>query len=220
MLPLKTFSIIGEEKLGNEEYRKIIDAQSSIYDQKRVERYFTITSRIFKKLIPKGSSVIEIGSGTGRYVIDFGKNGRHAVGIDYSKKMIEAARKNAKKESIDCRFILADAEKNIIINETFDFALLIGNWEYFNNPVAVLENVKKILKPNGTIIISTLNIYSWPLIYFLEKTGIKKLSPAFWHFNSIPSRLKKYAKKAGYKISKIFFSFYFIDKIYILTRIR
>jgi len=204
--------------MGNEKYKKIIDKQSEIYDRKRVEDYFLRTSKVFKKLIPQGKSVIEIGSGTGLYVLDFIKHNRDAIGIDYSQKMVDISKRNAKKEKINCKFILADAEKKLPFKRKFDFALLIGNWEYFEKPVKVLENISQILNKDGKIIISTLNIFSWPLIFFLEITKIKKLSPAFWHFNSIPSRVKRYAKKAGFVIEESFFNYFFIDKVYMLKR--
>ncbi|MBW2981189.1 class I SAM-dependent methyltransferase [Candidatus Woesearchaeota archaeon] len=204
--------------MGNEKYKKIVDRQSRIYDKERVKGYFLKTSKVFKKLIPKGKSVLEIGSGTGLYTIDFIKNGRHAAGLDYSKKMVEISKKNAKKAKVKCKFIHADAEKQINMKEKFDFALLIGNWEYFNNPTKVLTNISKVLKKEGKIIISTLNIFSWPLITLLEKTGIKKLSPAFWHFNSISNGIRKDAKKAGFFVEKSFFNYYFIDKVYVLKR--
>ena len=205
--------------MGNEEYKKIVDKQSEMYDKERVKSYFLKTSKRFKKLIPKGKSVLEIGSGTGLYVIDFIKSGRYAVGLDYSKKMVKIAKKDAEKAKVKCRFIHADAEERIKLNDKFDFALLVGNWEYFDNPVKVLNNISKVLKKDGKIIISTLNIFAWPLITFLEKTGIKKLSPAFWHFNSVPSRIRRYAKMAGFFIEKRFFNYYFIDKVYILKKI-
>ena len=204
--------------MGNEGYKKIIDEQSSIYDRERVKNYFLKTSSVFRKKIPRGNSVIEIGSGTGHYVIDLVKNGRSAVGIDYSKKMVDISRKNAARQKTSCQFLYADAEKNIPLKQKFDYALLIGNWEYFDNPIKVLENIDKVLKKDGKVIISTLNIFSWPLITFLEKTGIKKLSPAFWHFNSIPSRLRRYAKSAGFFVGESFFNYYFLDKVYILKR--
>jgi SAM-dependent methyltransferase len=163
--------ITGEKllKMGNEEYRKIVDEQSKVYDGKRVKGYFLKTSKVFKKLIPKGSSVIEIGSGTGLYCIDFLKNGRYAVGIDYSEKMNEIAKINADKEGVKCDFLYSDVEEKIRLDKKLDYALLIGNWEYFKNPVKVLHNIDNVLNKDGKIIISTLNIFSWPLILFLKK---------------------------------------------------
>lgn len=204
--------------MGNKEYLQIIEQQSSIYDKERVQHYFLKTSRIFKGIIFPGSSVLEIGSGTGYYVIDFAKHGRDAVGIDYSGSMVEIAKRNAKKAGVSCEFLYADAEKDIPLKRRFDFVFLLGNWEYFNDPIAVLRNSEKVLAPHGRIIISTLNVLSWPLITFLEKTGIKKLSPAFWHFHSLPSRVRRYARIAGFTVERSFFNYYLLDKVYILKR--
>jgi ubiquinone/menaquinone biosynthesis C-methylase UbiE len=110
--------------MGNDEYLKIIDKQSSVYDKERLGNYFGKTIKTFKKLIPKGSSAIEIGSGTGLYVIHLNECGRPTVGIDYSKKMVDIAKRNAKKEGINCKFLLADAEKELSIDQKFDFVLL------------------------------------------------------------------------------------------------
>ena len=202
--------------MGNKGYLSIIDKQSSVYDKTRVKDYFLKTSKIFKSIIPKGSSVLEVGSGTGHYVLDLIKNNRFAEGFDYSLKMVQIAKKNARHQKIKAHFFYSDVEKEIKTNKKFDYALLIGNWEYFDKPIIALKNIKKVLNKDGKIIISTLNIFSWPLITLMELTGLKKLKPAFWHFNSIPRRLKNYAKKAGLKVEKSFFNYYFIDKIYIL----
>ena len=204
--------------MGNEEYKKIIDNQSGIYDKQRVNLYFIKTSNLIKELVPKGKTVIEIGSGTGLHIIDLVKTGRYGIGVDYSKKMISISNQNARKAGVDCKFILADVENSIPLKQKFDYAVLIGPWEYFENPARVLQNIKKILNKNGKVIINTHNMLFWPLIAFCEKIGIKKLSHTFWYFNSIKSRLKKYAKNAGFVIEKSLFNYYFLDKVYILKK--
>lgn len=205
--------------MGNEGYKRIIDKQSRIYDKQRVKHYFKKTIRDFLRIIPRGKSVLDVGSGTGLYVIEFIKKGRPAVGLDYHRKMIDISKKNAKHAGVKADFILCDVEENVPLNQRFDYALFVGNWEYFDNPVKVLLNVKRVLRDGGKVIISTPNMLAYPIIVLLEKLGLK-LAPAFWHFNSIPSRIKGYAKEAGFFIEGSFFNYYFFDKVYMLKNIN
>ncbi len=203
--------------MGNEEYKKIVDKQSKVYDKNRIRHYFTKTSDNFLRIIPRGKTILDAGSGTGLYTIKFIKNGRPTVGIDYNKKMINIAKRNAKSAGVKCNFILGDIENKISLKQKFDYALFVGNWEYFENPEKVLLNVKKSLHEGGIVIISTPNMLAFPIIILLEKLRLK-LAPAFWHFNSRSDKIRKLAKKAGFKLEKTMFGYYGLDKIFILQK--
>lgn len=84
----------------------------------------------FKELIDNktitGFSSLDLGCGTGQKSIYLAKHGfRKVVGVDISKRAIEFAKQAAKRESVECKFIHADATKWEFIsnNQTFDFIL-------------------------------------------------------------------------------------------------
>lgn len=53
-------------------------------------------------------NIINYGCGTGRHDIELGKMGYQCTGIDMSRLMIDIARKNAEKESVDINFFVSD----------------------------------------------------------------------------------------------------------------
>ena len=86
--------------MGNERYKKIIDKQSKIYDRDRVKHYFIKTSDNFLRIIPEGKSILDAGCGTGLYTIKFIKNGRPAIGVDFSKEMVDISKKMLNKQEL------------------------------------------------------------------------------------------------------------------------
>ncbi len=203
--------------MGNERYKKIIDKQSKIYDRDRVKHYFIKTSDNFLRIIPEGKSILDAGCGTGLYTIKFIKNGRPAIGVDFSKEMVDISKKNAEQAGIKCDFILCDIERGISINHKFDYVLLGGNWEYLENPENVLMNIRKVLRNGGKVVINTPNMLAFPLIVLLEKLKLK-LAPAFWHFNSSSGNIKKLSENTGFKLERTMFGYYGLDKIFILRK--
>ncbi|HII17022.1 TPA: class I SAM-dependent methyltransferase [Candidatus Woesearchaeota archaeon] len=203
--------------MGNEGYKDIIESQSTNYDKQRVKHYFKKTFSFFLSLIPEGSRVLDVGCGTGQYSIGLAKHGRPCDGVDYSRKMIEIAAKNAQSAHAACGFALCDVEKGVTLNGPYDYALFVGNWEYFDNPCAVLRNVSSVLRPQGSIIISTPNMLAYPIIRWLELLHLK-MAPAFWHFHSWRKSIKKAADGAGLRVAAVYWGFYGLDRVYSLRK--
>lgn len=83
-----------------------MDSKASERDEwiKRNEYYYKDLIKFLKFNIPEGSSILEIGSGTG-YILNCLKPGR-GVGIDISGEMV----KRAKEKYSHLEFIQMDAE--------------------------------------------------------------------------------------------------------------
>src|SRR4051812_31037801 len=69
----------------------------------------------------KGSSILEIGSGTGNLAKRFNQNNQNYQGLDYSDDMIAIARQRNK----DCSFTQGDM-RNFKLNTLFDAILITG----------------------------------------------------------------------------------------------
>ncbi|HHT9113266.1 MAG: methyltransferase domain-containing protein [Planctomycetes bacterium] len=100
-----------------------------------------------KKFIPKTGKGMEIGVGTGRFSIPFGIK----VGVESARAMAEIARKRgirvyeAKAEHLPCR------------DNSFDFALMVTTLCFLENPLKALQEIRRILKPAGKVIIGMLD---------------------------------------------------------------
>lgn len=79
--------------------------------------YHRRLSQVYRHLIPEGSSVLEIGCGSGRLLASL--KASRAVGIDFSSVMLE----QAQQQHPECEFINADAHSQAL-EEKFDFVIL------------------------------------------------------------------------------------------------
>jgi ubiquinone/menaquinone biosynthesis C-methylase UbiE len=105
----------------------------------------------------EGKEVLDFGCGDGRYSLllkEMGTN--HVTGLDVSQKMIDLAKKKAKRE-IGVDFIVADGMQVPLESERVD--LILSNFvvHYFSDSEALLKELSRILKING-IFIGTFNV--------------------------------------------------------------
>ena len=112
-----------------------------------------------RKFIPKTGEGIEIGVGTGRFSIPFGIK----VGVEPARAMAEIARKRG------ISVYEAKAEHLPFQDNSFDFALMVTTLCFLENPSQVLQEMKRILKHTGKIVIGMLDEDSKPGKHCEEK---------------------------------------------------
>jgi len=126
------------------------DRESNIYDATRfVENawYRRINEEAFNILRKylKGKTVLELGCGTGWFIIFCAKKGFHCTAIDISPQMIERAKKNISRSGVDprlIRLIQGDVEDpSLYEEESYDDVICIKSFAFFPNPVKVVRNV-------------------------------------------------------------------------------
>lgn len=156
-----------------ENYFNVYDNLNELYP------YQEIIDLFIKILNPKDDDfVLDIGSGTGNFYLRFMKHTRNITGIDSSK---EGVRIHLKKEP-SSNIILHDITLGLPFNDsTFDKI-------YSNNTIYTLNNdkrkfifneIKRILKPGGKVVISNLNkdfnpfnIYIDHILISIKKIGL------------------------------------------------
>jgi len=122
--------------------------------------------KFLKFNIPEGSSILEIGSGTG-YILNCLKPGR-GVGIDISGEMV----KRAKEKYSHLEFIQMDAE-NITLEEKFDFIIILDTIGYFEDVQKVFQELHKVSTSSTRIIITYHNFLWQPFITLAEFLRLK-----------------------------------------------
>lgn len=96
--------------------------------------------------------LIELGCGTGNYVIYFSKTGFDATGVDIAENAIEIARKSALKAGATCRFVAADVLGALPeVKDKYDFAY---DWELLHHIFPedrekYVRNIHRLLNPDG-----------------------------------------------------------------------
>jgi len=112
-----------------------------------------------------GSSILDVGCGTGRHSIELAKRGYIMTGVDISGGMLEEARKAAEVAGVSVNLVKADASQTVF-NHKFDaaiclcegaFALLANHDDPYKHDMQILGNISAALKPGAPFILETLN---------------------------------------------------------------
>ncbi|MDP2815170.1 MAG: class I SAM-dependent methyltransferase, partial [Rectinemataceae bacterium] len=99
-------------------------------------------------------NLVDLCCGQGRHSMELaGRGYQHVTGIDRSRYLIRVARKRAKNSQFKVVFSEGDARKIRLPESSHDCVFLMGNsFGYFEreeDDKAVLEAIKRVLKPGG-----------------------------------------------------------------------
>ncbi|HNU78687.1 MAG: glycosyltransferase [Prolixibacteraceae bacterium] len=138
--------------------------------RKKNRSYHRLLEEYYSFFIPRGSKVLELGSGTGDLLAAVAPE--YGVGLDFSREMITLAR----QRHPELHFVEADAE-DYHFTEKFDYILLSDLVGSLWDVQKVFENMRNASHDRTRIIISNYN-YLWePLIQMGERLGFKQKQP-------------------------------------------
>jgi ubiquinone/menaquinone biosynthesis C-methylase UbiE len=110
-----------------------------------------------------GDRVLDVCCGTGAQVIEYGRRGILAVGIDIDKRMLDTALKNKKRlDAVNTSFSLADATALPFDDDSFDYVSISFALHDKERAIRnrVISEMKRIVKPEGALVLID---YSVPL---------------------------------------------------------
>jgi len=111
-----------------------------------------------KKLKPfAGLDFLDVGCGGGLMSVPMHFLGANVTGIDAGAKNIEAAKAYAKRKNLPINFVYTTAEDLEKTGVKFDVILAMEVIEHVANYKFFLKKLASMLKPNGVLIISTIN---------------------------------------------------------------
>jgi SAM-dependent methyltransferase len=100
-----------------------------------------------------GASLLDLGTGTGTLARGFALRGCRVTGIDPAAEMLKQAQEMDKQAGVEIEYHVAKAEVTKMPDSSFDIVTAGQCWHWFDRPKTAQE-VKRILKPSGTIIIA------------------------------------------------------------------
>lgn len=106
--------------------------------------------------------ILDLCCGHGRHSLELARRGfKNVEGLDRSRYLIQKAKTLAKKEGLEIKFREGDARDLPYPNDSFDVVMILGNsFGYFDSiqdDLRVLEEVFRVLKPWGRILIDIAN---------------------------------------------------------------
>lgn len=137
------------------------------------QQWFAKEKEYLRRIIKPNSRVLDVGCGDGRSIFDVLPVTKNVVGVDHDERAVVGARKNF----VDCpsvEFLEASAAAMPFGDSNFDFIICMGTFANFaDEKVAVLKEMRRVLKSSGKIIIS---VYSEDA--FEERMRLYKSSSA------------------------------------------
>jgi len=131
----------GERPLVKSAYRSIIASVIARYK--------------FASDLAKGKTVLDIGCGTGIGLDLLAESADVVVGTDYSEETVEYARENNYKANLT--FKVMDCRDLKFNDGEFDLVTSFNLIEHIHGQEKFIQEVKRVLKPNGIFICSTPN---------------------------------------------------------------
>jgi len=139
------------------------------------------------------SSLLDVGCGSGLFVLSAKKHGFKAKGIDLSQKMISYG-----KNKFNLDLSIKDFLK---MNEKFDNITMRHFLEHTKNPSQCIKKAKSLLKKDGLLFIKVPNIESFA--FSISGKRWNWLSPPAHLFFFSPKTITKLLEKQGFTIRKI-----------------
>jgi len=133
----------------------------------------------FQKYLKKSDKVLDLGCGSGQYILKIAPKVKMCFGLDIDKKSISQAQQETKEKLFkNIKFFIFDANKKLpFANNYFDKVIVSDVLEHLEKRGFVLSQIKRVLKKNGLLLLVTDNSEtSWKkiqkslgLFYYADK---------------------------------------------------
>lgn len=199
------------EKLGSyyesEDYISHTDSKKSLFDRiYQLVKIYTISKKV--KLVTEfleidsQNSILDIGCGTGDFLVACQKNGYEVNGVEPNEKPNLISKS---KLEIDIHQDISE-----INSQKFDTITMWHVLEHVPNLEEYIYNLKQLLKPNGTLFVAVPNYKSFDANYYGKFWAAYDVPRHLWHFSqkSIELLFKKQQMKIVKTKPMLFDSFY------------
>jgi SAM-dependent methyltransferase len=114
----------------------------------------------------RGDKVLEVGCGTGCDLLQFARNGAHAVGIDITPAHIRLAQQRVDNLAQVC---FGDATAIPFGDASFDYVYSCGVLHHLDDPGAMVAEILRVLRPGGRFNVHVYALWSYvPVVLFFQ----------------------------------------------------
>ncbi|MFX1533201.1 MAG: class I SAM-dependent methyltransferase [Promethearchaeota archaeon] len=127
---------------------------------KRNKRIAKIHVDSLSKLGFKKGRILEAGCGSGDIAIELTRAFPEAevIGLDLSEPLLEMAQKSAEEAGLSdrCSFKKGNLEAMPFEDDSFDIVVTLNTLHVLDNPVAMLDEIERVLAPSGILQLSDI----------------------------------------------------------------
>jgi ubiquinone/menaquinone biosynthesis C-methylase UbiE len=111
---------------------------------------------ILDKSLPLSGNILEIGTGKGHFALSLAKRGFSFTSVDISAQEQAIARLNLEYFHLEKQadFRIEDARRLGFPDKSFDSILSINTFHHLQNPLQALNEILRLLRPSGKIVLS------------------------------------------------------------------
>jgi ubiquinone/menaquinone biosynthesis C-methylase UbiE len=103
----------------------------------------------------EGERILDVACGMGAWDLKLAKERCKVCGVDRSEDEIKNAKRLAEMRGLPCDFVIGSAEDLPYRENYFDKVVCSSSLEHFKNDVKALEEMHRVLKSNGTVVLTT-----------------------------------------------------------------
>lgn len=180
----------------SEDYISHTDGKKSLFEKiYQIAKSYNLNQKL--KLIKEttqGKLILDYGCGAGDFLLHMKNNGYEVMGMEPNEKAQEISRRKIGKDHV----VNCELKE---INRKFDIITMWHVLEHIPNLNETIEELKKHLNKNGTLIIAVPNHLSYDSNYYKKYWAAYDVPRHLWHFN--PESIKTLFNNFGMKIEKV-----------------
>jgi ubiquinone/menaquinone biosynthesis C-methylase UbiE len=120
--------------------------------------------------------VLDLSCGTGNYALALAQQGLRVVGVDLSEAMLRLAQAKVMRKGIGLSLVRADGNTLPFRAGVFDLVTLVLGLEFAADPGKILEEARRILKPQASLVVAILNRTGpWTLWRRLKRLFVRSI---------------------------------------------
>ena len=152
---------------------------------------------------PAGKRVLEVGAGTGRDAVALAKAGAEVWTLDYVPGSLALTLQAASEAGVSVQPVAGDAFVKPFADDSFDMVFHQGLLEHFRNPVDMLREDLRVLKPGGHLLVDVPQTWHY---YTVGKKILIAMDRWFagWETQFTPGQLEQLTHEAGGRVVRTY----------------